>query len=393
MKLRFRRVTAKAAACCLLPFILVLVVDRATGQPGKSVRLSGYVTDQSSGAPISGAYIDIQDNNYQDLTGSPTDSRGYYDISVPWVSAYTVSASVWADIDGYSQLRFVPASSTVSPGNAATLRLDFALRPGVNLVLDVYDNSGSLIRNSDLRNLTRGSVYATDLADLPQYGTFFAAKDAYCVAHGSTWELAVPSLVVPAGSLNRVHLLFEVPGFGQIILDADNEGAGYSVAAQGHNLVLNFNYEAAKSELASLRRDYDTFRSNRYAISQAAADGIQSGTDHLRAAESQLSKTPPALPQAVAELNLSLEAALYAHEQLHLEKASADIETNRKGSVRLRVLDDRNQPIAGAKVSFRQTTHDFLFAANEMGQGGGYDPRYSALLRSIFSSKDEPEPR
>ena len=62
MKLRFRRVTLKAAACCLLPFILVLVVDRATGQPGKSVRLSGYVTDQSSGAPIPETYIDIQDN-------------------------------------------------------------------------------------------------------------------------------------------------------------------------------------------------------------------------------------------------------------------------------------------------------------------------------------------
>lgn len=380
MKLRLRRVRGKAAACCLLPFILVLVVDRATGQPGKSVRLSGYVTDQSSGAPIPGTYIDIQDNNSQHLIGATTDSSGFYDTSVAWVSAYTVSTSVWADIDGYSQLRYIPASSTASPGNAATLRLDFALRPGVNLVLDVYDNSGNLIRNSDLRNLTRGSVYATDLADLPQYGTFFAAKDTYCVAHGSTWELAVPSLVVPVSSLNRVHLLFEVPGFGQSILDADNEGAGYSVAAQGHNLVLNFNYEAAKSELASLRRDTDTFRSNRYAISQAVADGIQSGTDHLRAAESQLAKTPPALPQAVAELNLSLKAALYAHEQLHLEKASADIETNRKGSVRLRVLDDRNQPIAGAKVSFRQTTHDFLFAAVAMGQAG-YDPRYPALLR------------
>ena len=383
MKLRFRRVRGKAAACCLLPFILVLVVDRAAGQLGKSVRLSGYVTDQSSGAPISGAYIDIQDDNYQDLTGSPTDSSGFYDISVPWVGAYTVSASVWADIDGYSQLRFVPASSTVSPGNAAALRLDFALRPGVNLVLDVYDNSGNLIRNGDLRTLTRGNVYATDLGDLPQYGTFFAAKDAYCLAlaNGGTWELSVPSLVVPVSSLNRVHLLFEVPGFGQVILDADNEGAGYSVAAQGHNVVLNFNYEAAKSELASLNRDYNAFRSNGYAISQAVADGIQSSTDHLRAAESQLAKTPPALPQAVAELNLSLNAALWAHEQLHLDKASADIETNRKGSVRLRVLDNRNQPIAGAQVSFRQTTHDFLFAANEMGKGGGYDPRYSALLR------------
>ena len=226
MKLRFRRVTLKAAACCLLPVILVLVVDRATGQSGKSVRLSGYVTDQSSGAPISGAYIDIQDNNYQDLTGSPTDSSGFYDISVPWVGAYTVSASVWADIDGYSQLRFVPASSTVSPGNAAALRLDFALRPGVNLVLDVYDNGGNLIRNGDLRTLTRGSVYATDLGDLPQYGTFFAAKDAYCLAlaNGGTWELSVPSLVVPVSSLNRVHLLFEVPGFGQVISDTPLPG-------------------------------------------------------------------------------------------------------------------------------------------------------------------------
>jgi uncharacterized protein (TIGR03437 family) len=187
--------------------------------------------------------------------------------------------------------------------------------------------------------------------------------------------------VVPVSSLNRVHLLFEVPGFGQIMLDADNEGAGYSVAAQGHNVVLNFNYEAAKSELASLNRDTNAFRSNGYAISQAVADGIQSSTDHLRTAEGQLTKTPPGLAQAVAQLNLSLNAALWAHEQLLLEKAGADIETNRKGSIRLRALDDQDQPIAGATISFRQTTHDFLFAATEMGKGGSYDPRYSALLR------------
>jgi len=57
MKLRFRRVTLKARLLSS-SVILVLVVDRAAGQPGKSVRLS-VRDDQSSGAQYWN-YIDIR---------------------------------------------------------------------------------------------------------------------------------------------------------------------------------------------------------------------------------------------------------------------------------------------------------------------------------------------
>jgi hypothetical protein len=135
MEVRLRRVARKALACCLLSFIIVLVSHRGMGQLGNSVRLSGYVSDQSNGAPIPGALIDIQDDKGQRLISLTTNTGGFYEVSVPWASVYRVGTSVWADIYGYTQLRFIPASTNISPGDATALRVDFVLRPGVNLVL------------------------------------------------------------------------------------------------------------------------------------------------------------------------------------------------------------------------------------------------------------------
>ena len=90
MKFRSRRMVRRGAvACCLSAFFFVLVLDRAAGQLGKPVRLSGYATDQSSGAPIPGTYVDIQDDKNQHLIGATTNSSGFYDIEAPWSSAMT----------------------------------------------------------------------------------------------------------------------------------------------------------------------------------------------------------------------------------------------------------------------------------------------------------------
>ncbi len=68
---------------------------------------------------------------------------------------------------------------------------------------------------------------------------------------------------------------------------------------------------------------------------------------------------------------------LYAQEDLHLQKARADIERNRKGNLRFRVMKSDGKPVPDATVNFQQTSHDFYFGAQPMGKNA----RYANVLR------------
>ena len=100
-------------------------------QPGK---IYGYVTDQSTGQPISGATVTI------DGVGSvTTDSNGYYEISVnPGTYTVTVEAS------GYES-----QTKTVSVGDGESVKVDFALQPVQtqpgNKVAVIGDPAGNII--------------------------------------------------------------------------------------------------------------------------------------------------------------------------------------------------------------------------------------------------------
>jgi len=345
-----------------------------------TLRLYGYIIDADN-LPVTGAYLDLRDENSSQLSTASSSSTGYYEFLVPWHSSYWLGVSVWADNNGYTLLRYTPRDIAISPGNASEVRTDIVVRPCGNLILNAYNAAGDLIRNTAFMTQANQHAYITDLGDLPDYGRYWAVHDEYSRDQGWSWDLAVPSFAVPIQTQARLHVLWEVPGFGQVILDADNQGQGYTVTQQGGYIVLNMNHEMAKSELTALQHDYDTFVTSGYSISPTILSEIQDSQDHLQLAEGYLAQTPPAMVQAVAELNQSIRIALWTHEELYLEKASADVSPSRQGSVQLHIINAQGQPFVGTHVDFRQTTHDFLFGANPMGKNSNYSPAYAALLK------------
>jgi len=237
------------------------------------------------------------------------------------------------------------------------------------IILNVYDSNGNLLPYRDFREVTNGDAYATDLNNLPYHGFLCDVSVDYC-------SRAIPAFGVVPQTPYKIHVLWEVPEFGKIMLSADNEGKGYSVDRAWGKLTLNFNYEAAKSKLAMLQRDYDLFQSQGYSISASVGEGLTLSKKHLKLAEGYLTQTPsPDMKSAVAELNLSLKRSLWAHEQLYLDRAEADIERYRKGDVKIRVVDEEGKPLSDCGISLRQTSHDFLFATSDC------DERYENLVK------------
>ncbi|MCL5742857.1 MAG: hypothetical protein M1541_02855, partial [Acidobacteria bacterium] len=374
-----------AAGClCGAGLALVSVLVRAQNQPG--VRLTGYVTDVTTRAPVAGAYLYIADQTGKQVGDASTNAGGYYEAAVPALKAYSVGVTVWVANGDYQVHRYVPITVVINRGDASAVRSDVALQPGASLILNMYDANGQILRNGGVGALTGGQLwvsdgraYVTDLEDNSCDGLPFAVQDSY--AYGRGWDAAIPAFVIPPGTRARIHVLWEVPGFGRILLDADNGGAGYQVAQQGGFVILNFPYEAAKFAVASLRADSASYSAKGYTIPSSAWSGLQSASGHLTTAEQYLARKPQAMTEAVAELNIALKEALWSHEELILEVARSDIQRNRTGTALVRVQDERGQALAGATVVFRQTNRGFLFGANPLGYNMRLNPLQVSLLR------------
>lgn len=82
------------------------------------------------------------------------------------------------------------------------------------------------------------------------------------------------------------------------------------------------------------------------------------------------------------------EAAL-AREQETLHRTQADIDRYRKGDGVLRVTDVRGHPVAGARVTLEQTSHDFLFGCNifkfDRYRVAKLDDEYKQRLADLFN--------
>ncbi|MGB8981458.1 MAG: endo-1,4-beta-xylanase [Anaerolineales bacterium] len=90
---------------------------------------------------------------------------------------------------------------------------------------------------------------------------------------------------------------------------------------------------------------------------------------------------PPTLtPVSEPKQPSSTPTAIYSPIELSpsdqevYQKALNDISLYRQGEMRITVQDDKGNPLPGYQVSYRQTSHDFLF-------GGVADPFYASRLR------------
>jgi len=341
--------------------VVLLLVMAGFPRPTEALtetKLSGYVTDVS-GLPIANSYIDVSNTNNNSLGSTYTNDKGYYELSLPKQPTY----NLWAGKTDQNKFVYIPQSKETTSG-----QLDFKLVPGANIIINAYDAQGNLLRNQSFRQATQSRVFATDMADIPAYSYFGAIHDG---ESNWDWNQAIPALVVQPQKQYKLHLNMEVPGFGMVMLSADNAGNGYSLREQGDELTVNLNYEIARSSLAILQKQSDI----------TLSDEIEASMQHLTAAEKYLAQNPADMKNAVIELNQSLKYSLEAREKLALDRAKSDIEKYRKGDVQLRIVDANGNPLSNYQINVSQISNDFLFGANPMGGDGSYDAKIAGLMK------------
>lgn len=178
--------------------------------------------------------------------------------------------------------------------------------------------------------------------------------------------------------------LWEVEGFGKLILTADGEGKGYSAREFEADPVINLNLELAKSHLHRVLEAYQARVKLGYEISKDAPSLLKKSKIHVEIAEKATDECSRAI-----ESNKALYYSLWAGEKLALEVASADIERFRKTGFTVRVLDRRGLPVSNVTVAIRQITHDFVFACHVRffkNLDEGLKKAYTRSFKELFNT-------
>jgi endo-1,4-beta-xylanase len=126
-------------------------------------------------------------------------------------------------------------------------------------------------------------------------------------------ELAITS---PKTQPFGICILWEVPGFGKVIVTADNEGAGYRL---GEQQVIDFRIEAAKSKVAKTRDRLDALAASGYTFETQLVEKVERAERALQAALKSQGEA------AAVQADEALMAAFWAGEEIELAKARADI--------------------------------------------------------------------
>jgi len=236
--------------------------------------------------------------------------------------------------------------------------------PNGLLVINAYARDGSLVQIP--------YIYATDVRGDPFKHSF--EKDR-------TGRMVSPMSDTPM----FVNVLWEVEGFGRLILSADNEGEGYRAEGPQGETVINLNYELAKSHLKGVADYHEVHVRSGYQYSSALLAEIGQARSYLDEARNATSETTRA-----SLSDRSLNSSLWAGEKLTLETAKIDIEKYRKVNVTLKVVDAEGRPLENVTVSVRQTYNEVMFACGtrgfEMQESTGNFTLYKEKFKEVFNS-------
>jgi len=303
-----------------------------------------------------------------------TDAGGHYSLSLerpqrtdfpkfykgrPVYEGYGLLAG--APSDGkWRVMEYNPGDFVDTEGGNA-VQHDFKLKRAGVLVLEAYNPDGSRIKSFpdqwEGQNRT-GPVFTTDF-DWRVWRSVFRAQEGI--------------LLVGLNEANVINFPWNVPGFGKVILRADNGGEGYVFTRPGDEMRINLNYELARTEFRLLKESHERYVREGYTLPSNLTLPAQSAEGLLIEAASTFDGSKKA-----HFADLCLNRTLWARESLELEKASQDIEMYRKGDVTIQVVDSDGNPADGVQISVAQTTHDFLFGAQF---GPSFDRQGFELLR------------
>ena len=327
--------------------ILVVVFILFTSTP--AVAFSGTVKC-TDGAPIPWAFIGFLSPDFQFLGATFTDTEGAFAVDGSIPSGFLfVQPYAPVNAEGLGIYPYEPRMYQLNGEDTADVRL-----PATGaLVLKAYDSDGNLMRWGDF--LSKGTLggqfmYSTNLDDELRPAACWPVYDEEARALGAPQEAGLPALVIEPGQSRALNVMFwEVPGYGKLLLKADNGGDGYEPSAAGQCLVLELNVELAVTAVADLyRRSVD--------FPEAATPGIEA---LYTALDSAIAQSDPVVRAAQADQVLA--SALELRDQLELEAAQTAIPLVRRGKVVVIVMDKSRNRIPGAQVKIEQRSHSFKF--------------------------------
>jgi len=361
-------VWSRALTKTFLPFtflLLLLLIPIPPARGSASVRIGGQVRSEDD-QPIVDAWIGLFDGqwNYAGLS-TRTNQQGRYEISAPALSSYIIDIYPPAQLkNGIYGFNYYGLARKVWREDASSIIVDLVLQPVGNVVLKAFDENGNLMRQRDFgwaRN-----VYATDSNGVRVDDRFTMLHDVESLEwdrNGGNGSLRLPAVAIALNRPRSMNLLWTVPGFGKIMVLADNDGKGYVLDHMGDVLIINLNYELARTQLNIVNRTLDSYRSLGYTISESVLTEISKVRQSFADASAALGDSEKALLS-----NKCLNQSLWAGEELEYENSLQRIELHRKKDVTLKILDEEGKPISGTKVTYDQTSHDFLFGTWEFGK-------------------------
>jgi len=305
------------------------------------IKIHGYVKDEN-GNNIKDVNIKIDDIWSDEISQTNTDEKGYYEMEVKVPTKNSNETIFYKGLEvsnGYrisvnpSNSKFMPSWKILPIDKKIKFETNFTLLNSGIISLEGYDKGGNAVHSIEY-------PYTTDFNWKVIRSEYTSIDDK-------------PTFIVQSSNLQVLNLLWEVPGFGKIILRADNESNGYNIS-QGRNITININCELAKTAYLALENNYRKYGQNYYSTDDFEADRA------LAKAYLDESKSGKNGAESSFWCDKSLNYSLWLNEKIEIEKAKQDIEKYRKHNITIKILDENGIPIE-ANITYKQISHEFLF--------------------------------
>ncbi|HPO15595.1 MAG TPA: endo-1,4-beta-xylanase [Candidatus Hydrogenedentes bacterium] len=315
-----------------------------------AVSLDGVVQD-NSGKPVPFAYVGLLNPDFSPVADAITGAEGRFTLAQSAPGGYLVIQPPSKEDAAKNKVFSLQPRMYSLEGNSGELLLK--LPPAVTWVLEAYDEKGSLMRWGSFQN--QGQVggqymYAVNMEDESIPAACWPIFGALAGAEGGPREQGLPGMLLQPGETAALYMLFWMaPGYGKLMLRADNAGKGFSGKAAGDAQTILINLELARTAVADLQRRANVYPPN-------AAQEIAALDQRLQ--EAMAAASPPA---RAAKSDAVLAEALRLRDRLELDSARAAIPKIRQGTLKVLLKPVSGINLSQCQVSVDQENHDFIF--------------------------------
>jgi len=355
--------------------LLFCLIQFPLGEGTPNVRISGQVRSEDD-QPVVDAWVGVYDGqwNYTGLS-TRTSRQGRYELSAPVLDAYIIDVYPPSQLkNGIYAFNYYGLAKKAWRQDASSITVDLVLHPVGNIVLKAFDENGNLMRQKDFG--WQRNVYATDEDGIRVDDRFTVVHDVLSSSQNWDNSLMLPAITIPLNRPRSINLLWSVPGFGKIMVLADNGGQGFSLDLRGDVLIINLNYELARTHLTTVNRTLDAYTKGAYTIPEKVLATISRAQQFFADASVEKNDSARAMLS-----NRALYCSLYAGEDLEYAKALQSIEVHRKKDVTLKIQDETGRLLSATTVDYTQTSHDFLFGNWEISKGTLLHLSYYRLMK------------